>query len=108
MWNWMGWGIILMGNTKLQILVSQLDTEKKCKFQTLRVHCHLKINMLILLFFYSVMLNSVGQSGPELYLVDPSGVTWVHYFYVACYYSKRFYYSNILYNYIFLNFLSFL
>lgn len=27
-------------------------------------------------FGCSVMLNSVGQSGPELYLVDPSGVTW--------------------------------
>ena len=23
------------------------------------------------------MLSSLGQSGPELYLIDPSGVTWV-------------------------------
>ena len=27
-------------------------------------------------FGCAVMLSSLGQSGPELYLVDPSGVTW--------------------------------
>lgn len=37
----------------------------------------LQLKLPYSIYFISVMLSSIGQNGPELHVVDPSGVTWV-------------------------------
>ncbi|XP_046849508.1 proteasome subunit alpha type-3-like [Xenia sp. Carnegie-2017] len=58
---------------------SDYGSEIPLKFLASRVASHVHTYTLYSFlrpFGCGVMLSSIGQSGPELYLIDPSGVTW--------------------------------